>query len=315
MLLRGFEICGRHGRWILPLGLVGGFLLPWAAEPFSRLIGLCIWLLLFLSVTRLASSGVLNTATSADLPTDRLPLLILRVLIAQLAFPLLVFAVATLIGLPDIWRLAATLVAAASPISGSPNLVLLLKGDGALALRWLVVGTILLPLTCLPVLLTVFPGQPIEGLLLPSLKLLSLIVSATIAGIVCTRLADNRQISLSPAALDGASALTLALMVIGLMSALHAPDTTMHDFLIALAAAVVINAGFQLLGASTASALKHPPMRIIGTGVIYGNRNIALYLTALPASFTEPLLLFIACYQIPMYLTPLLGDIFYRRLE
>jgi hypothetical protein len=48
---------------------------------------------------------------------------------------------------------------------------------------------------------------------------------------------------------------------------------------------------------------------------VHGNRNIALYLAALPLEQMEPLLLFIACYQVPMYLTPLIGDLFYRRLE
>ncbi|MFK7857294.1 MAG: hypothetical protein AB8B64_00645 [Granulosicoccus sp.] len=318
MLLHALECCGRQARWVLPLGLVGGFTLPWAAEPLSGLIGPSIWLLLFFSVVRLASSGALTSdavGVSGDLQSDKWQALITRVLIAQLVFPLAVFSLATLIGLPDIWRLAATLVAAASPISGSPSLVTLLKGDGALALRWLIAGTVLLPLTCLPVLMIAFSDQPLNGLLLPSLKLLLLILTATIAGVLSTRFAKKNQFSLSLQALDGASAITLALMVIGLMSALHAPDTTMRDFLVALAAAVTINAGFQLLGASTARVIKHQPARIIGTGVIYGNRNVALYLTALPVSFTEPLLLFIACYQIPMYLTPLLGDFFYRRLE
>lgn len=294
---------------------MGGFVLPWAAKPLGLLIGPCIWLLLFLAVVRLASSGALANASSGAMHSDGWLALLIRVAIAQLAFPLLVFAIATLIGISDVWRLAATLVAAASPISGSPNLVLLIKGDGALALRWLIAGTLLLPVTCLPVLLLLFTDQPIAGLLLPSIKLLALIVSATCAGVVCTRFAKNRQIPLSINALDGASALTLALMVIGLMSALHAPDTTLRDLSVALAVATVINAGFQLLGASTARALKCPPAGIISTGVIYGNRNVALYLTALPASFTESLLLFIACYQIPMYLTPLLGHFFYRRLE
>ena len=45
-----------------------------------------------------------------------------------------------------------------------------------------------------------------------------------------------------------------------------------------------------------------------------GNRNIALYLTALPIVQMEPLLLFIACYQVLMYLTPLIGNMFYRHL-
>jgi ACR3 family arsenite transporter len=40
--------------------------------------------------------------------------------------------------------------------------------------------------------------------------------------------------------------------------------------------------------------------------IIAGNRNVGLFLAALPAAQTDPLLLFIGCYQIPMYLTPLL---------
>jgi len=315
VFIQALEFCGRQARWILPLGLVGGFALPWAAGPLRQLIGLSIWLLLYLAVMRLISSGALYKKVPNTLQTDRLAPLAVRVLIAQLALPLLVFTLASVIGLPDNWRLAATLVAAAPPISGSVNLVLLLKGDGALALRWLLAGTLFLPLSCIPVLMMAFTDQPFHGLLLPSIKLLLLITTATAAGVLCAQLAKRKNTALSIQALDGASAITLALMVIGLMSALHAPDITVQDFLIALVAAILINAGFQLLGASTARALNHTSARIVGTGVIYGNRNIALYLTALPASFIEPLLLFIACYQIPMYLTPLLGDYFYRRLE
>jgi len=49
--------------------------------------------------------------------------------------------------------------------------------------------------------------------------------------------------------------------------------------------------------------------------VISGNRNIALYLTALPAAVTEPLLAFVGCYQFPMYMTPLLMRKFYNKSD
>ena len=39
--------------------------------------------------------------------------------------------------------------------------------------------------------------------------------------------------------------------------------------------------------------------------------NIALFLVGLPASITDPVLIFIGCYQVPMYLTPLLMRRFY----
>ncbi len=317
MLLQALQLCGKHGRWVLPLGLIGGFTLPMAAEPSRHLIGPSIWLLLFLSVLRLSSTGTLDLSLNrlSGIKATSFTGLLGTVLIAQLVFPLLVFAFTTAVGIPAIWCLAATLVAAASPISGSPNLVVLMRGDAVLALRWLIAGTVMLPLTCLPVLLLVFDDQPAMGLLLPSAKLLLLIGTATVSALAVHQYVHRQGVVLSPSALDGAAAITLAIMVVGLMSAVHAPETTLHSFFVALGAAIVINVGFQGLGATGSRTLKHPPQRTIGTGVIYGNRNIALYLTALPASSTEPLLLFIACYQIPMYLTPLIGDFFYRRLE
>ena len=48
--------------------------------------------------------------------------------------------------------------------------------------------------------------------------------------------------------------------------------------------------------------------------IVAGNRNIALFLIALPEETTRGLLIFIGCYQVPMYLTPLLMPGFYRRM-
>ena len=40
------------------------------------------------------------------------------------------------------------------------------------------------------------------------------------------------------------------------------------------------------------------------TSIYAGNRNIALFLIVLPEEVIAPLMIFIGCYQIPMYLTP-----------
>ena len=192
---------------------------------------------------------------------------------------------------------------------------MLLKGDGALALRWLIGATLLLPITCIPTVYLLLGEQSTAQLLLPVAKLLLLIISATGVGILVNKALESRGVSQSALALDGAASITLALMVIGLMGGIHTPDIRIEHLLMTLAVALMINLGYQILGVKVARALNHTPERIICTGVINGNRNIALYLTALPASFTEPLLLFIACYQIPMYLTPLIGASFYRLQE
>ena len=47
-------------------------------------------------------------------------------------------------------------------------------------------------------------------------------------------------------------------------------------------------------------------------GIVAGNRNIALFLIALPIMQSEQLLIFLGCYQIPMYLTPIIMRSVYR---
>ena len=51
---------------------------------------------------------------------------------------------------------------------------------------------------------------------------------------------------------------------------------------------------------------------VVGPAVVAGNRNIALFLLALPSGVTDQILLFVGCWQFPMYLTPLLLRRIYR---
>ena len=105
----------------------------------------------------------------------------------------------------------------------------------------------------------------------------------------------------------------MAVLVVGLMSALgpsmmSAPLLTLSVFAVACAA----NFGLQILAYVLLASERFGSVRV-SYSVIAGNRNMALFLTALPATIIDPILLFIACYQIPMYLTPLVLGKFYRR--
>jgi hypothetical protein len=286
------------------------------------LLPVCIGLLLFFAVLRLLTVNQESadihhlrlTRQTAHMLSVDLPLLG-KVIAAQLLLPIGLFFAAGLAGLAWHWIMALTLVAAASPISGSPNLVQLLGGDDQLTLQWLVIGTALLPLSCLPVMYLLFPDQSPFMLLFPSVKLLALIGGAVLAALCVSAVCRHRGRRLSPLSIDGAASLTLALMVVGLMSAIHAPGSTSELLFTTLLAACAINGGLQLFGVLASRANRQPPAALVASGVICGNRNIALFLAALPLSVVEPLLLFIACYQIPMYLTPLIGDPIYRRLR
>ena len=312
MLIRALSFCGAHGRFVLPLGLVAGIVFPFAAAPMRVAIPWCIGALLFLAVLRLFPNSekvVSSVSVRQWWNTGKL------VVATQIALPLLVFSAGSLIGVPDIGLLAMTLVAAAPPISGSPNLVLLLKGDGVFGMRWLMLGTALLPLSCLPVLWLLFPVQSIAIMLWPSIVLLGLIATAVALAFVVLHFTHRLNRELPAQAIDGASAILLASVVIGLMSAVHDPGTTWADIVWMLLLAIGINGGLQCLGAVAGMAMALNKARTTALGVVMGNRNVALYLTALPVFQLEPLLLFIACYQVPMYLTPLFGDVFYSRLR
>ncbi|MGQ7843914.1 hypothetical protein ACUNV4_05520 [Granulosicoccus sp. 3-233] len=311
-MIRALAFLGRHGRWVLPAGLVAGVLLPWAAGPLRQGIPLFIALLLFLAVLRiLPDAGAAASMRSRAAWTSTL----LRVGLAQLLLPISVFALSSLLQAPWVVVMSATLVAAAPPVSGSPNLVLLLRGDAALAMRWLMLGTILLPLSCLPVLYLLQPQQTVTTMLAPAVQLLLLIGGSVSAALLVSQRLHRGKVQLNAAALDGVSALALALMVIGLMSAIHEPSNGWAELGQMLLLALLVNVGYQALGVLGSRFTHQGSARSIGTGVVCGNRNIALFLAALPAAQMEPLLLFIACYQVPMYLTPLIGEAFYARLE
>jgi hypothetical protein len=97
----------------------------------------------------------------------------------------------------------------------------------------------------------------------------------------------------------------MAIIVVGLMSAVGPALRDAPGALVLwLGAAIAANFGMQM---ATALVLRRRWTEVAGSiGIVAGNRNIALFLVALPGDVTDPILLFIGCYQIPMYLTPVL---------
>jgi len=227
--------CGRQGRWVLPAGLLAGFLLPTLAAPMRAAIPYLIVVLLFVAWLRITDSNGTNDSISTNSINANTSIwarfaflkdckLIGGVLVAQLVLPLVLYFLLSLSGIPVIWCMAAVLVAAAAPISGGPNIVLLMKGDASLALRWLTVGTMLMPLTSIPVLALLLPS---EGKAMKTPRFQEI--------------------------LDGIAAILLASMVIGLMSAVHHPTSTVPVMGKMLLLAITINVGLQLLGIVVAS--------------------------------------------------------------
>lgn len=300
-----FTLAARHGRLLLVAGLIVGVAAPSLALAMKPWLGVLVTLLLFLAALRIGPRGAIGAGR--DLPATAL-----LVMVFQLALPLAAIALFSLVGsLGTLTTSALVLMLSASAISGSPNLTILLDHDPAPALRLLIVGTGLLPLTVVPVFwLLPELGTPGDVAIAAGRLLAVIGFAAGLAfAIRATVLRQPSQDVLN--ALDGMSAIAMAVVVVGLMSAVGPALTgAPADLLYWLAVVFAANFGLQIV---TTLVMRRTPLAADAApvAVTAGNRNIALFLVALPASVTDPLLLFIGCYQIPMYLTPLMLHRFY----
>jgi hypothetical protein len=112
---------------------------------------------------------------------------------------------------------------------------------------------------------------------------------------------------------DGLTSLGMGLLVVALMSGLGlALRTGEGAMLWQLLAAVALNFGMQLSILALARGRGAGP-RAPAYAIALGNRNMALFLGALPVETLAAVIVFVGLYQIPMFLTPLLLAPLYRR--
>lgn len=300
-----FGWIARHGRFALIAGLLAGACLPGLAAALRQAIAPIIVALLFLAILRLGPTGLRAGARG-------LRHAIGLTLAVQLALPLTAAGVLGVAGvLQHPLAMGTILILAAAPITGSPSLTLLVGAQPAPALRQLVLGTALLPLTVVPVFAVMPAFGDASAVMLSALRLLVVI---SLAG--GSALLLRRWLPWGPGAVnvvDGLSAILLGVVVIGLMSAIGPAFQNAPALLAStLAVAVALNLALQV-GASHFLA-RHDPAAAPAFGITTGNRNIALFLSILPAATVDQVLLIVGCYQIPMYLTPALLTGWYRRI-
>ncbi|MCM2561472.1 hypothetical protein M8756_05820 [Lutimaribacter sp. EGI FJ00015] len=292
-----------HGRWALVMGLAGGLLLPGLSALIKPFLPHLVALLLYLNALRIGRRAALGRLAEARQS-------LWLVLLLQLALPLAALVVLASAGLMHHgYALAFLLMLSAPAVTGSVNFTIMLGHDPAPALRLLVLGTALLPLTVLPILWLgpdVGAGAQAGA---ASLRLLLVIFAAAAAGFATREWLWRAP---DPRTLDGLNAVALAVIVVGLMAALGpALQADPGPVLALIAAVMAVNFALQIAGFALFSALHLPDP--VGPAIVAGNRNAALFLMALPPQVTEPLLILLGCYQLPMYLTPILMTRIYGR--
>lgn len=302
-----FGALARHGKIVLIAGLLLGIFVPGLADQVRSVLPELVALMLGVAALRIGPRAA--RGSFADMRTS-----LKLVVIFQVAMPLLMAGVFLAIGWSGALATGLILMGAAPSISGSPNITVMTGHDPAPALRLMIAGVALVPLTIIPVFL-IWPvfGSP-GTVAMASLRLLLLIGGATAVAFIIRQLFFPEPSSEIINVIDGASALLMAVLVIGLMSAVG-PAITATPLVLAgtMGVAFLVNFGLQILAYRALAGTGQEGARVAWS-IIAGNRNIALFLAALPAAVVDPLLLFIGCYQVPMYLTPLLLGRFYRPL-
>ena len=285
-------------------GLLVGLLFPLAAQALRPWLPELVGLLIFVAAVRIGPRAAFGQIGVLG-PTVR------TTLVFQLVLPFLAFALTWALGL---WGLpfvvAVVLMLSAPSVTGAPNFTILLGYDPAPAMRLLIVGTALFPITVLPIL-WLAPGLgSVSDVLLAGFRVFLTIFGATALGFLVRSLLLPNLTSEGSQALDGAGAIALAVTVVGLMSAIG-PALASQPLVLAawLFGVMAVNLGLQ----TCAFLLLRRRPAAVPISVVAGNRNVALFLLALPPHVTDPLLVFIGCYQFPMYLTPVIMRSLYSK--
>ena len=281
---------------MLPVGLALGLASPTLAEALRPTIGPVVVILLFLAVLRIGPEGLrIGRAGLARAG--------LRALVLQLALPMAVALPLAGMGLlQGSFALGAVLFLSAAPLTGAAHFAVMAGGDPAPALRQTVIGTALLPCTVVPIfaLAPAFGGA--SEVIAAVLRLLGVIAVAGGLALWLRARGIVRGTAHVMTTIDAIAAVLLAVVVIGIMSAV---GQTFRDepalFWRAMVFVCAIGFGLQAL----AVLILRPGPDRPALAVVAGNRNVALFLGVLPAAVTDDLLLLIGCFQVPMYLTPL----------
>jgi BASS family bile acid:Na+ symporter len=304
---------GRRAPMVLVIGLVLGLALPRLGAVLRPALPALVVLLFGFALVRIDWSAVFAAF--------RRPWWIGGIVaVLMVAVPVGVYGVAAFLRLPADLTASLVLMACAPPIGSAPNLAFILGLDATVALNVVVVGTLLMPLIAPPMVFAIL-GLDLD--VAPEIVALRLVATIAIALLLAAgfrRLLGRDRIHRHGSVLDGGTAVVMVLFVIAVMEGVQARLTKEPETVLAfLAAACVANFGLQALVAAFAPLARGPsagPLRrqVLAVALMAGNRNIALFLAALPEHSVGFLTLFVAVYQIPMYVTPMFAGRLYRRL-
>ena len=297
-MLSGLTWLGARARWVLAVGVLLATLLPGLSSFLRPYLPLLVALILCVSMIRLDLGALARRASRPR----RLAKLMAWSVALLVVTPAAVWAGAVAAGLPEAHVAALVYTFAAPPIASAPALCLLLGLDAAFALELTVVASLATPFIG-PVVTKMLLGAaaPLDAFDL-ALRVAAMIAAGVAAALALRRLIGADRIARHGGAFDGLATMVVLLLVIPMFDGFWGVVRTLPWFALGTCALVLAaNWGAQLVVALGVRRANPGPAG--AAGLMWGNRNVALYLAALPP---DPLFgLYVACYQLPMLFTPL----------
>ena len=296
----------RFGHLLLPLGLVGGIVLPPVAHTLRHALPL--------AVAGMTALVFLRVDVRATLGHVRRPFRVIAVLaMTMVACPLIARVVTLALPLDRAIADAIVIFATGAAMMSAPALARLLDLDAELALISAVASTPLMPLTA-PTLIWSLTGVDMAisagGF---AVRLVTIVLVPLLVSVVLRRVIGAAQLEAMANPIDGIVIWLLVIFAFGAMDGigigfLSSPVWTGTTTLVAFLMVVALNLLTQV-------ALLPLGVRVAATaGMLSGFRAMGAYLAALPATADPNIALFFGLYQIPLYLGPLLMRSLYRQL-
>ena len=315
-LLKLLEWLGVHARTLLPLGVIVAFLLPESGTFFKPTAPYILGLLVSVAMVRLDILAVLKDAVQPR----RLIRNICLSLVLLIVMPYCLHNIAKVIGLTESLQTLVTWYAVSPPIGTTIWMCVFLGFSAPIAMEIVLLTNLLAPFT------GPFMGELLLGTAVPlsvttlSLRLGAIIFGGILVAVLAKWWLGDERISTYRGQLDGMATFLLLAFLVPVFDGVR--DMVFAAPLTALALAglaTALNFGHQacvFMAGHLLAVVSHKPSLPDGTrsvAVVSGNRNLGLYFAALPV---DPLFsLFVAAYQIPIYLTPMVAGWFGDRAK
>lgn len=227
--------------------------------------------------------------------------------------PLLAWTLALALGLSPSLTAALVLNGAAPALIAAIPIAQLVGLDAPLVVALVVFTTLALPVTLMPVLLGLLGLGGSLDLGAFFLRFGFYIAGPFLAAGALRAWLGAARIEARAVTFDGVNVLLLVLCALGLMDGVTAEVLARPGKMLGfLVAAVVFNAGLQVLGALVFRGRGR--LGALTVGLALGNRNMALMLVLIAGAAGPDFGLYVAMAQLPIYLLPAFGTPIYRRL-